>query len=291
MKRIKAVNESNEQRNLQGEHVGRGTDDDICFVMGENRFRFKVGGTEIIMTIDSGAAANLIDIQTWTKLLESGAKVEFNRHVDRTFKAYGSDDPLNMIGMFTAEIEAGDNKTEAVFYVAENGRQSLLGDETARQLKVLKIGYNVASIQEQTTPFPKIKGVLVEIPIDPNVKPVQQPYRRAPFAMEDKIAKKLQYLLDQDIIERVEESSPWVSPIVPILKANGDVRLCVDMRRANQAVIRETHPLPIVEEMFGGITGATRFSKLDIKEAYHQVEISERSRAITTFITKQGLFR
>lgn len=289
-KRIKAVYGSNELKDL---HAGQSTHEnkDICFVMGENRFQFKVGGVVVHMTIDSGAAANLVDLQTWSNLQRSGAKVKFSQHVDRSFKAYGSDRPLNMIGMFTAEIEAGDNKTEAIFYIAEDGKQSLLGDETAKQLKVLKIGYDVASVQQQPRAFPKIKGVLVEIPIDPNVKPVQQPYRRSPFALEDKIAEKLQYLLNQDIIEPVEESSAWVSPIVPILKDNVEIRLCVDMRRANQAVIRETHPLPIVEEMFGGITGATCFSKLDIKEAYHQIEISERSRGITTFITKQGLFR
>ncbi|XP_062713301.1 uncharacterized protein K02A2.6-like [Aedes albopictus] len=280
-----------DETNLFEDRAARETNKDICCVMGENRFRFKVGGIGILMTIDSGAAANLIDHQTWIKLQKGGANVRFSQHPDRSFKAYGSDRPLNITGMFTAEIEAEDQKAEAVFYIAENGKQCLLGDETAKQLKVLKIGYGVASIHQHAPTFPKIKGVLVEISIDPNVKPVQQPYRRAPFALEDKVAEKLQYLLSQDIIERVEKPSAWVSPIVPILKDNGEVRLCVDMRRANQAVIRETHPLPIVEELFGGITGATRFSKLDIKEAYHQVEISERSRGITTFITKQGLSR
>lgn len=193
-----------------------------------------------------------------------------------------------MVGKFTAEIQAGKNKTYAVFYIANNGSQCLLGDETAKELNVLKIGYN-DSVRAST--FPKIKGIVVEIPIDPSVKPIQQLYRRVPFALEPKIADKLQYLLDQDIIECVNEPSAWVSPIVPIIKDSGEVRICVDMRRANTAVLRETHPLPIIEELFSGIDGAVRFSKLDIKDAYHQVEISERSREITTFMTKQGLFR
>lgn len=290
-KRIKTVNESIEERKSYGDKNVTGKDEEICFVMGENVFRFKVGGVETVMTIDSGAAANIIDHRTWKLLQRYGAKVEFSPQVDRSFKAYGSTNPLDMIGMFEAEIEAAGNKAKATFYIAENGMQSLLGDETAKKLKVLKIGYNVGSLQEAPKTFPKIKGVLVEIPVDPNIKPVQQAYRRAPFALEDKVATKLQYLLDQDIIERVDQPSAWVSPIVPVLKDNGEIRLCVDMRRANQAVIRETHPLPIVEELFGGINGAIRFSKLDIREAYHQVEISERSRDITTFITKQGLYR
>ncbi|XP_055633273.1 uncharacterized protein LOC129773656 [Toxorhynchites rutilus septentrionalis] len=290
-KRIKTVNEASGLQNNYRNVDESDKEQQICFVMGENVFRFKVGGVETIMTIDSGAVANIIDVRTWEMLQRHEAKLRFSSRVDRKFKAYGSTTPLTMIGKFVAEIEAVDNKVEATFYIAENGMQNLLGDETAKKLKVLKIGYNVGSLQETSTSFPKIKGVLVEIPVDPNVKPIQQAYRRAPFALEEKVAAKLQYLLDQDIIERVHHPSAWVSPIVPVLKDNGEVRLCVDMRRANQAVLRETHPLPIVEELFGSIKGATRFSKLDIREAYHQVEISERSRDITTFITKQGLYR
>lgn len=291
LKRIKTVVESGENSKMYGNQDQSGQEEDICFVMGGNVFRFKIGGVEAIMTIDSGAAANIIDLKTWKLLQQNGAKVDFKRQVDRSFKAYGSAAPISMVGMFVAEIEASNNKVEATFYVAKHGLQSLLGDETAKQLNVLKIGYNVGSIQDVSVAFPKIKGVIVEIPVNPDVKPVQQTYRRAPFALEDKIAEKLQYLLNQDIIERVKQPSAWVSPIVPVVKDNGEIRLCIDMRRANQAVIRETHPLPIVEELFGGINGAVRFSKLDIREAYHQVEISERSREITTFITKQGLFR
>ncbi|XP_062540777.1 uncharacterized protein LOC134208847 [Armigeres subalbatus] len=291
-KRIKTVMENEENQKMYGNQEARTEkEQDIFFVMGGNVFRFKVGGIETVMTIDSGAAANIIDLKTWQMLQRCGAKVEFNPKVDRSFKAYGSSNPIGMLGMFVAEIEAAGNKVEATFYIASHGMQSLLGDETAKMLKVLKIGYNVGSVQETSAAFPKIKGVIVEIPINPDVRPVQQPYRRAPFALEDKIGEKLQYLMHQYIIERVQQPSAWVSPIVPVVKDNGDIRLCIDMRRANQAVIRETHPLPIIEELFGGINGAVLFSKLDIKEAYHQVEISERSRDITTFITKQGLFR
>lgn len=63
------------------------------------------------------------------------------------------------------------------------------------------------------------------------------------------------------------------------------------MRRANKAVLREAHPVPLVDELLGSVDGATVFSKIDIKEAYHQLEISKESRPITTFITKAGLYR
>lgn len=79
------------------------------------------------------------------------------------------------------------------------------------------------SVNEVKTPFPKFKDILVEIPIDPSVKPVMQPYRRIPIPLEEKIHETIQELLDLDIIEEVNGPSKWVSPIVPILKDNGEV--------------------------------------------------------------------
>lgn len=63
------------------------------------------------------------------------------------------------------------------------------------------------------------------------------------------------------------------------------------MRLPNKAIIREKHPLPTMEDMMPNLRHSKWFSKLDIKSAFHQLEISEGSRHITTFITKQGLFR
>lgn len=264
----------------------------IFYAMGKNTFDFVIGGVKIAMVIDSGADANIIEEATWEQAKAAGIKTTgISSVVDRKLMAYATKLPMQINCMFWAEIKAGDNKTLTKFYVVQNGQQNLLGHATAKELKVLKVGFDVASVTERPAIFPKIKGIVVEIPIDRKVQPVRQSYRRAPFALEEKIHDKLEYLLDRDIIEKVNEPSAWVSPVVPILKESGEIRLCVDMRRANQAVLRESHPLPVIEELLAGVDGAVKFSKLDVKDAYHQLEISEDSRVITTFITKYGLFR
>ena len=74
-------------------------------------------------------------------------------------------------------------------------------------------------------------------------------------------------------------------------KPNGDIRLCVDMRQANGAIVRERHPIPTVDEVLHDLNGSTVFIKLDIKWAFHQVELSETSRPITTFATHKRLLR
>ena len=76
-----------------------------------------------------------------------------------------------------------------------------------------------------------------------------------------------------------------------MLLSLGETRLCLDMRRANEAIIREGLPVPTLDEVVQGIHGAKGFSKLDLKEGYHQLELEEHSREITTFSTHKGLFQ
>jgi len=66
--------------------------------------------------------------------------------------------------------------------------------------------------------------------------------RPSPFGLRGKIEQKLEELVNQDIIESVKGPTPWVSPVVVVPKPSGDIRLCVDMRRANQAIVWERHP-------------------------------------------------
>ena len=94
-----------------------------------------------------------------------------------------------------------------------------------------------------------------------------------------------------DIIEPVEVPSQWISPVVVIPQKNGDIRLCVDMRRANQAATRERYPIPTVDEVIQDLNQSKVFSKLDILLAYHQIELTPDSREITAFMTHKGVYR
>ena len=109
--------------------------------------------------------------------------------------------------------------------------------------------------------------------------------------MRSKLEEKIKELIELDIIEPAQGPTPWVNPIVVVPKSGGDIRLCIDMRRANQAIRRARHPIPTVDEITQSISGSKVFSKLDLKWGYHQLELSPESREITTFATHCGLFR
>lgn len=249
-----------------------------------------VGGVKTKMLIDSGSKYNLITDRTWTMLKEKGVKYcSQNNKPNKTLLAYGSNTPLNILGSFETEITVNNRTERANIYVITNGSRNLLGKDSAINLGVLKLGVDVNQIKNVS--FPKFKDVLIQIPIDDTQKPVSQPYRRIPIPIEDKIKIKIKELLESDIIEEVHEPSKWISPIVPIMKDNGELRLCVDMRRANKAILRENHPLPTMEHLLPKIRKAEYFTKLDIKNAFHQVELHPDSRHITTFISSKGLYR
>ena len=137
-----------------------------------------------------------------------------------------------------------------------------------------------------------LKDYQLKLHINDSVKPVAQSPRRKPFQLREKVDCKLNELLASDIIEEVPDGpTEWVSPLVVIPKSDGDIRMCVDMRRANEAIDRERHPIPTVEEILHSLNGSAMFSKLDLKWGFHQIVLEEGCRHITTFATHRGLFR
>ena len=123
--------------------------------------------------------------------------------------------------------------------------------------------------------------------------PVAQPHRRIPFHIRQQVEAQLKKDEDLGVIERISGPTPWISPIVvvPKPKAPGQIRVCIDMRQPNKAILRERHPTPTINEMIHELNGATVFSKLDLNQGYNQLELDESSRYITTFSTHLGLFR
>ncbi|XP_055591293.1 uncharacterized protein K02A2.6-like [Uranotaenia lowii] len=292
---------TNRVRRISTENEEKPTSFIFAIGDGDEYVWVKIGGVVTQMLIDSGSKKNIIDNQSWEQMKKQGVVVRnATKDVDQRFRGYGNNaEPLQVIGMFDATVEVQNSdrpvQSEARFYVIMDGNQPLLGKETARQINVLRLGLpeqqnNIFKISTKT-PFPKMKGIKLRIPIDASVTPVVQHARRPPIALLSRIEDKLKHLENADIIERVNGYSDWLSPLVVIVKDNGDLRLCVDMRLANKAIKREYHLMPTIDDFLPRLKTAKYFSRLDIKDAFHQVELDESSRSITTFITHLGMFR
>ena len=260
-----------------------------------------IGGVNLDMLVDSGATSNIIGEETWEKLKAQGIKCTSSAAPSgKKLYAYASDKPLSIKGSFNCDVKAGCGVTQAEFLVIKGKGIPLLGRDTAIALGTLKVGIDVATVSEKEvqTRYPevfsgvgKLKSRQVTLHVDPNVKPIAQPPRRIPFNIRDQVSTKIKELLDNDIIEPVEGPTPWVNPVVVVPKAGGEIRLCIDMRRANEAIIRTRYNIPTVDELLQNMNGSKIFSKLDLRWGYHQLELSPESRGITTFATHEGLYQ
>ena len=84
--------------------------------------------------------------------------------------------------------------------------------------------------------------------------------------------------------------SPAGAPILFVPKKDGGLRLCVDYRGLNSVTIKNRHPLPLITETLDRLCGAKRFSKLDLKDAYHRIRIKHGDEWKTAFRTRYGHF-
>lgn len=258
-------------------------------------------GRKIKLIVDTGSSVNLINRFQYFKLKNPPPLQPHNSLL------FGyQDGQVNTVGQFTSTITYNGCSSVGKFIVTEGG-EAILGNKTAQALGIVKLtlylaeGSSVPRIDSEFVErkFPnifkgigKLKNFQVELHVDPEVPPVAVGYRRVPFHLRKFMEAEINQLLDKDIIERAEGPTPWVSPALLVPKSGGTgYRLCVDMRAANKATKRERHPVPTVDEVFALITGSQFYSKIDLAKGFHQLELDEGSRAITTFSTHMGLFR
>ena len=270
------------------------TEEEYCFGVGKTpTVDVQIKSKNVKFFVDTGASINIIDEKTAKcldlNLEETKAKIH----------AYGQAEPLKVNGKATENILYKNVSRQETFFVVKSTCGNLLSAHTAQELGLVKFAFSCqTSLISEAYPdlfegIGKMKNVKVELFVDPTVKPVVQPHRRIPFHMRKKVEKELKRLEDEDIIEKVDGPTPWVSPIVvaPKPKKPSEIRLCVDMRLPNQAIKRTRHITPTLDDIVGQLNQSTVFSKLDLTSGYHQLELDEKSRNITTFTTHVGLRR
>ncbi len=111
-----------------------------------------------------------------------------------------------------------------------------------------------------------------------NHQPIRQAPYSVPLGIRDRVKEELEALEECGVIERCE--SAWSSPLVPVRKPDGGVRLCVDYRRLNVITSKEPYYIPGFDELVGK---GRVLSKVDLSKGFHQVEVEECDRDKTCF--------
>ncbi|UYV84801.1 hypothetical protein LAZ67_X003569 [Cordylochernes scorpioides] len=115
----------------------------------------------------------------------------------------------------------------------------------------------------------------------------QRPYRVAPSERR-LIQQKVNKMIENHIVKPSE--SPWSSPVILVRKKDRTWRFCVDYRRLNKITKKDVYPLPRIDDALDSLASSSYFSTMDLRSGYWQIEVDEKVREKTAFITPDGLY-
>ena len=133
-------------------------------------------------------------------------------------------------------------------------------------------------------------GHTVKMQIDVgNNEPIKMKPYQTPIQNRVDIDKAIENMLDADVIRR--SRSPWSFPVVIVdKKKDGSKRFCVDFRKLNQISKKNSHPLPLIDDILALLGKAKFFTSLDLKKGDLQVAMDEVDKEKTAFACHKGLY-
>ena len=153
--------------------------------------------------------------------------------------------------------------------------------------KVVELLRKYANICDGT--LGTLKGAVHRIEIVPGAKPVyQQPYR---CGIERRKAEdaEVQRMLQAGVI--TPSNAEWASPVILVPKPDGSLRFCVDYRKLNNITVRDSYPMPRMDECIDSLGSATVFSTLDCNSGYWQLPVANKDQDKTTFTCHAGSYK
>ena len=158
------------------------------------------------------------------------------------------------------------------------GDAPLTRDQQARLIDVIYSHTEVFSLFDGDLGFCDVLKHSIPTTTD---KPVYLPHRQIPVQLQSEVRKCLDNWLKQGIIR--PSKSPYASQVVIVRKKTGEIRLCVDFRKLNAISIRDSFPLPRVEEALQAVQAAVWFSSFDLAQGYLQMAMEEEDIEKTAF--------
>ena len=284
--------------------------------------KVKILGQNFFGLLDSGANRIFVGSLGWEKLKSLGLDLDRSRSTTCTV---ASNETCECIGIVSAPIQVRDVVKLFDLYVVPKLRHEIvLGIDFWKKMGVVPdmrrgewffssevlVGPQINQIHSEddlsaeqvqqlnclvSSYFEKIGDKLgctsaVQHKITTNSPPIKQRYYPVSPYKQKIINEELDKMLRDGIVE--PSKSAWSSPVLLVPKPNGEHRFCVDFRKLNSVSERDAYPLPYISTILDKLGGARYMSSLDLKNAYWQVPLEEKSKQYTAFtVPGRGLFQ
>ncbi|CAB4034914.1 Hypothetical predicted protein, partial [Paramuricea clavata] len=265
--------------------------------------------------MDCGSTCNVISYKEYCKIAQDG-----NPKLQKTDAKLRLYDGSVMLPLGCCELRCNQPASSYLlkFQVVDSNQKPLLSAATCEQLGLLTVNHqervNALTVQKDTpvttkvtsSPLPqecilnKYSDVFnglgtfpgeYHMDIDTKVKAVQAQPRRVAVALKSELKKEIEEMERRGVIAKVTTSTEWISSMVAVRKPSGKLRICIDPKDLNKALLRPHYPIPTIDEILPRLANAKVFTVLDAKEGFWQVKLDKRSSYLTTFWTPYGRYR
>ncbi|XP_062538906.1 uncharacterized protein K02A2.6-like [Armigeres subalbatus] len=314
-KKTNAVQTNYLHQSGDGDDRGSAPVREVCNVdarSGSARFLLDVlvNGKNIRFEVDTGSPVSIVSAKCKDRYF-SGLRM---RDCSTNLVSYCGTS-IEVLGIIDTRVQYGGGKVTLPLYVVQSEKHPLLGREW---LNTIPIDWNTvfhnrgavnaisnatpsrtAALKQILERFPKvfddsigkICSVQASLPLKKNARPVFLKARKIPFNIQKTVEDELDKLEAEGVLTKVNQSN-WATPIVPVKKSQGRVRICGDYKQTvNPNLLVDRHPLPTVDELFASLAGGQKFSKIDLVQAYLRLEVAPEDREILTLSTHRGLYR
>jgi len=267
-----------------------------------------VEGKTVVFEADTGASVSVCSEDFYNCHFQK-CKLEPSELVLSSY----TNQPIVPLGKIKVNVLYGNVNREMDLYIIKAGSHPLVGRDWLRSLgveisfknhdtllEISKTNVNncVDLANKLFKEFPNVfsdelgcfKDEPVKLALKENTVPRYFKPRPIPFSLKTKVESELARLVDEKVLLPVS-SSDWGTPIVPVLKKCGSVRICGDFKvTLNPCLEVEKFPLPRIDELFANLQKGDKFSKIDLCQAYTQLELDQESQKLCTISTHKGLF-
>ena len=276
--------------------------------IGTTAVPLRINGHNCTFELDTGAPHTIISMKDWNNLGSPNLRAS-----NFQLKSFGGTS-IRIKGECEVDVEYKQQKFNLFAIVVNESGPSLLGLQWMNQLHldlneiVYGQNYTVQSVNKIQGPS-HLQSILqkhihvlnnelghctkvkAHIELKPDASPRFYRPRSIPLAYIDGVKAEIQRNVSAGILERIDTST-WAAPIVPVKKPNGSIRICGDFKvTINPQILVDQHPIPSIDELLARLENGEKFTKLDLSDAYLQVELDDLSKNLVVINTPLGLFR